>query len=70
MQAIMIAGPNEPSVTLCRWITRAAQRAMWKAMRVVKKESAKTASERRRGVKLPRARTSVGISIIAHRQKI
>lgn len=61
MHAIMIAGPSEPSVTSCRWITRVAQRAMWKAMRVVKKENAKTASERRRGVMLPRARTNVGI---------
>lgn len=61
MQAMMIAGPNDPLVTSCRWMARDAKRMMWKVIRVVKKQRAKKTSERRRGMMLPRARMNVGI---------
>jgi len=70
MEAMTIAGPYDPSVTSCRWIAREAERVTWRAMRVAKKQRAKKTSERRRGRTLPRARTNVGISMTAHKQKI
>lgn len=46
------------------------ERMMWKRIRVVKKEAAKSLSERYSGFMLPSARMNVGSSIAAQRQKI